>query len=296
MIQFFKSEDVPFIIEAMAEKNISVWFPEISSTGQSTYGGAIDSYWWHLSESERSQFQGLEHDGPAITEWPELGPDLHVPVELAMAISTLLIEQGGYISEREALRNQGMPATYTLVYDAFDALYAGNDMFGLKSGLEELKVGKAQLKNKALWWLGMKVKSQGSSNFTNRARQVLEEGLPDFHVLAYLAWKITPEQLGDIGLKLPARPLQAEPSKTTDIPGVWQIRKCNPFSSFYGDKVFYICANETNQGVCFSIPPESHLELNAKPGDLVSIRAGILGLDESKKYLKLERVQIKKYA
>lgn len=267
---------------------------------QKAYGGNFESYWWNLPGAREERERWVPLDG-VQGAYPTLSPETYVPVELGLAVCWTLIQKEGFISRRHAARSadhpeglSGAEPTCELAANVFLGLAQGLDWYDITPDLSPLKVGHEQLKKRATWWLETLVRTDGISEFTRRADRVLKHGEPDFHCFAFMAWHMLNDHAEEQRLRLPSHPLKLAPSKTIDIPGIFQVRKTRKFRSFYGDKVFYICANESNMGVCFSIAPEKHQELNLPEAALITLRAGVVGPDSTERYTRLERVQIKR--
>jgi len=246
----------------------------------SAYGYQYDSHWWDI-DSEQRQRAWPAFDISESASVDTLNPVCYAPTELALCMSHHLIKdlEFGYTTLTQASRDDGLIPSETFFDECFEMLI-NQDMDFLSSiqfDLETYKSKTAWMSKKAIWHLDMMVRLEGHSDFTDYARRVLLDGLRDFKVLAYFANKIAKYDAAHTHLKTPKKPFVFQTPKAADLPGIWQVRKIKPYFSFYGDQVYVICANEHNEGVCFSISPDNYKEAGFQLGSVVNIRARVAG-------------------
>lgn len=262
---------------------------------QNYYGGSIDSHWIDISNDETENWIPVEVFDVQINmaEFKSLDIESYCPSELGLAICYAIISEHGYVPIRKSVENLSA-TTVSISNEIYISLYDGTKghYSEIQTKIESLKAKKQILKNKAKWILDVLERHDGASNFTSNARNVLANGIPDFKVFAWLANEVYKSNQQQRQFSMPDRPLDLERSKIMDIPGVWQIRRIKEFNSFYGPKVFYVCADAQNCGVCFSLSPEASIDAGVSVGDFVTIRAGVAGKHESGKMTKIERVKL----
>lgn len=289
-VKYFSVDELPLIQLKAELEGVDVSEGEPGDS-QAIYGASLHSYWWHLSAGERQdKWVPLSVDEQWGEQFTRLTPDFYVPGELALCMAHTLIHdlEYPYVGQMQSVRT-GAISTAEVLDMAFLDLCEGGDNMGLNAAMEVYKNDREQFKARAHWMINLIERRDGESEFTHRARLVVE-GLRDFAVTAYLAHKMLQDERG---LKLPHAPLDLPPSKTKDIPGQWQVRRITPYYGYHGQGNYVICADEHGFGVAFSMAPEKVAGLGLKPGKTIGLRAGVKGLDVSEKYLRLERVQIR---
>lgn len=260
------------------------------------FGGSMDSHWWNAGSEERMlAWPGISLKDPdAFIPFETLSKDVYCPAELGLVICHHMIDElsFGYTTLTAASRDESLIPSESFFNDIYEMLVTGDHDFlnSIDFSIEHYK--KRNMKSKAIWLLDMMERLEGVSEFTTFARTVLNEGRREFKVYAYLANKIVEHDRAHTHLKMPKKALEYSADKTSDIPGIWQVRKIKPFFSFFGDAVFVVCANEHERGVCFSISPDNFKEFDFGLGDIIKIRARVVGIEE--KLLKLNYVKVLK--
>jgi len=130
------------------------------------------------------------------------------------------------------------------------------------------------------------------SDFKSRAIKALESGIADYTALVYACYFTLDEEKKNLGL--PLNPYDFEAEKAADLPSKFVVKYINRFYGFYGPSGFMVCSDSNDQGVCFNMNPDNIEDQKIGIGDLLSLRGSTDGLSKNQRWLKLQRVKMKK--